>query len=261
MLERCARNRHQCVQWDRVNAKLREADGHVETVFPAFTHADDAARAGTHALGLHLLQGLGLHLVGMRGADIWEIPPGGLDIMVIGRHTGLVEAVELLCRKKSHRRAKLDFGLSVHPFIGMDRLLEFFTCKRLSSRHDGKAMDALPLVHAAGLEDLLLRQEIVDLTARVMMRRLGTVLAVLRAVAAARVDDRAEIDMISDTGRTDSIRPHAERIEITVEKPAEIVRAGDPPAGDDLVRERTRVQCLERCARWLPACDCCCCFT
>ena len=249
MLERRARNRHQRVQRDRVDPELREADSHVETVLPALAHVDDAAGAGTHPLGLHLLQGLDLHLVGMRRADIREIPPGGLDIMVIGRHTGLVEAVELLRRKKSYRRTKLDSGLPVHRFIGMDRLLEFFTCKRLSSRHDGKAMDTLPLIHAAGLEDLLLRQEVVDLTARVMMRRLGTVLAVLRAAAAARVDDRAEIDMVADTGRTDSIRPHAERIEITVEKPAEIVRAGDPPAGDDLVRERTRIQCLERCAR------------
>ena len=179
--------------------------------------------------------------------------------MVIRRHTGLVEAVELLRRKKSHRRTKLDSGLPVHRFIGMDRLLEFRTRQRLSGRYDGEAMDALPLVHAASLEDLLLRQEVVDLTVRVMMCRLGTEPAVLRAVAAPRVDDRAEIDMVADTGRTDTIRTRAERIEIAVEEPAEIVRTGDPAAGDDLICQRTRVQCLERCARWLPACACCLC--
>ena len=179
--------------------------------------------------------------------------------MVIGRHTGLVEAVELLRRKKSHRRTKLDFSLPVHRFVGMDRLLEFRTRQRLSGRYDGEAMDALPLVHAASLEDLLLRQEVVDLTVRVMMCRLRTVLAVLRTAAAARVDDRAEVDMVADTGRTDTVRPRAERIEITVQEPTEIVRARDPSPGDDLVRQCTRVQCLQRCARWLPACACCLC--
>ena len=181
--------------------------------------------------------------------------------MVIGRHTGLVEAVELLRRKKSHRRTKLDFSLPVHRFVGMDRLLEFRTRQRLSSRYDGEAMDALPLVHAAGLEDLLLRQEVVDLTVRVMMRRLRTVLAVLRTAATARVDDRAEVDMIAHTGRADAVRTLAERFEITVQEPTEIIRARDPSPGDDLVRQCTRVQCLQRCARWLPACaDSSCCI-
>ena len=257
MLERRARNRHQRVQRDRVNAELREADGHVETVFPGLPHADDAAGARTHALSLHLLQGLDLHLVGMRRADIREIPAGSLDIMVIGRHTGLVEAMELLRRKKSHRRAKLDSGLPVHRFVGMDRLLEFCTRQRLAGRHDREAVHALSLVHAAGLEDLLLRQEIVNLTARVMMRRLRTVLAVLRAATAARIDDRAKVDVIAHTGRTDAVRTLAECLEITVQEPVEIVRAGDAPPCDDLVRQCARVQCLQCGSRWLRVSACC----
>ena len=60
--------------------------------------------------------------------------------------------------------------------------------------------------------------------------------------------------MVADTGRTDTVRPRAERIEITVQEPTEIVRARDPSPGDDLVRQCTRVQCLQRCARWLPVC-------
>ena len=63
--------------------------------------------------------------------------------------------------------------------------------------------------------------------------------------------------MIAHTGRADAVRTLAECLEITVQEPVEVVRTRDPPPRDDLICQRTRVQCLQRGARWLRMSACC----
>ena len=74
VLKRGARDRHQRIDGDGVDAELCKADRHVQTVFPRLAHADDAAGTGAHALRLDLFQSLHFHIVGVGGADIWEVP-------------------------------------------------------------------------------------------------------------------------------------------------------------------------------------------
>ena len=98
MLQRGAGNGHKGVERDGVNAQLGQAHGHVKAVGPGFAHADNAARAGAHTLGLHLFQRFDLHVVAVGGADVGEIAARGFNVVVIVGHTGLVQAVQLLGR-------------------------------------------------------------------------------------------------------------------------------------------------------------------
>ena len=125
--------------------------------------------------------------------------------MMIARHTRFVQTVQLLRREKAHRRAQVNLALLVHGLIRMNRFVKFFAGQRTAGRDDGKAVNALALVHLTGLDNFLLRQKIIDLALGVMMRRLRTVFAVLRTAAASAVDNRTEIDFVTDKMRADLV--------------------------------------------------------
>ena len=151
MLKRGAGDGHQRVDGDGVDAELCKADRHVQAVFPRFTHADDAAGTGAHALRLDLFQSLHLHVVGVGGADVREVPLRGLNVVVIARDARLVQPVKLLGAQKAHGRAQVDLALAVHRLISVDRLIEFLAGQGSPRGDDREAVHALAFVHLAGL--------------------------------------------------------------------------------------------------------------
>ena len=209
MFQWSSRNRHQSVDRDGINSKLSKAHCHIQTVFPGFAHADDTAGAGTHAFSLDFFESFNLHVVSMGSADVRKISAGGFDIVVIAGHACLVKTMKLFSRKKSHGSAEIDLTFSVHGFIGMDRLIKFFSCQSFSGGDDGKTVNTFRLIHLTGFENFFFRKKIVNFTGSVVVCRLCTVFTVFRTSAAASVDDRAEIYSVSDTCCTDTVSTFA----------------------------------------------------
>ena len=107
----------------------------------------------------------------MSRTDIRKIPAGSLNVVVIARHTGLMQAMELLCCQESHGRAQLDVGaLLLHPFKSVYRLLELLSRQRPAGRYDGETIDALLLMHFAGFHNRILRKKFINFTVRMMKR-------------------------------------------------------------------------------------------
>ena len=117
-----------------------------------------------------------------------------LDVVVVARDAGCVQAAQLRARQQAVRGAEVDVAGRAHALVGLDGPVEVAARKRAARGHDGEAVGTGRLVGACVREDRLLGQEAVLLDARVVAGRLRAVLAVLAAVAAAPVDDRAEVD-------------------------------------------------------------------
>ena len=141
----------------------------------------------------------------MCGADVREISAGGLDVVMVAGHACLVKTMKLFCGDKSHGSAEVDLVFFMHGLIGMDRLVEFFSCQSFSGGDDGKTVNTFGLVHLTGFKDFFLRKKIINFAGSVVVCGLCTVFTVFRASAAASVDDRAEVYFVSDTGLADAV--------------------------------------------------------
>lgn len=84
------------IDGDGHDAQLREGEGHIDAVFPALAHSDDAAGAHLHVDALSVFDGLDAVLEGMRCADAREEVPRRLDVVVVTRDACLFEADELV---------------------------------------------------------------------------------------------------------------------------------------------------------------------
>ena len=205
MLQRRTQNRHQRIQRNRINAQLSKADSHIKTVLPGFAHTDNTAGAGAHAFLLNHFQRIDFHIIGMRGADIGEVALRGFDIMMIAGDTCLMQTMQLLTGKEAHGSAQINLQITMHSFIRMNSLVEFFAGQCLAGGYNGKAVYALLLVQACQLHDILLRQKAVNLAIGMVMCGLRTEFAVFRTAAAASVDNGAQIHALTDKMLADFI--------------------------------------------------------
>ena len=205
MLQRRARNRHQRIQRNRINAKLCKADSHIKTVLPGFAHADNTTGAGAHTLLLDHLQRVDFHIIGMRSADIGEVALRGFNVVVIAGDTCLMQTMQLLTGKEAHRSAQINLQITMHSLIRMNRLVKFLAGQRLACSYNGKTVHALLLIQTRQLHDILLQQEAVNLAIGMVMRGLSTEFAVFRTAATASVDDGAQIHALTDKMLADFI--------------------------------------------------------
>lgn len=117
IFERSARNRHQGVYRNRADFQFRERERHVDSVVESLAHAYYAAGADAEAFLLRGLYRIDFHVERVRRADVGEIPPGSLDVVVVARHPGFPQPPELLPCQKPHRGAEVDFQLALHPSV------------------------------------------------------------------------------------------------------------------------------------------------
>lgn len=75
------------------------------------------------------LERLDLFLIGVGGANVGEVPAGGLDVVVVAGHARLVEAVELLGSEEAHGGAQVDLALPLHGLKGVDGLVKLRPCE------------------------------------------------------------------------------------------------------------------------------------
>ena len=134
----------------------------------------------------------------MRGADVGEVALRGFDVVVIAGDTCLMQTMQLLTGKEPHGSAQINLQITMHGFIRMNCLVEFFTGQCLAGGYNGKAVYAFLLIQACQLHDILLRKEAVNLAIGMVMCRLRTEFAVFRTAAAASVDNGAQIHALTD---------------------------------------------------------------
>ena len=108
-------------------------------------------------------------------------------------------------------------------------------CEAPPGSDDGEAVHALPLVHLAGVQNLLLRQEVIHFAVRVMVRRLGAVLTVLRTAPAAAVDDGAQIYFIPHQRRADGVGTPAQLVQVAGQKKGQVVLPPQAAAVDNFL--------------------------
>ena len=142
--------------------------------------------------------------------------------MVITGYTCLMQLMQLFPRQKSHRRTKLDITFLSHGFVGVQSLFKFLSRQGLSRSHNGKAVNSFPLIQFTGLQNFFFRQKVIYLTIRVVMCRLGTIFAILRAFAAATVNDGTKVHTVSHKVFPDHIRTLTQFFQIYGEKTPEI---------------------------------------
>ena len=136
-------------------------------------------------------------VVRVRRADLREETAARLDVVVVARDTGVVEAAQLLAAQQAERGAEIDFERAFHLLERVDGAVEIFAAQHAARGHDGEAVGPGLLVCAGIFDDFLFRQEAVLLDARVVAGGLCAVFAVLAAASAAPVDDCAEIDVVT----------------------------------------------------------------
>ena len=131
----------------------------------------------------------------MRRADLREKAAARLDVVVIARDAGFMQAAKLRARQQAVRGAEADMQRVAHGFVRLDGFVEVASRERASRRHDGEAVGTGCFIGAGMLYDGFFRQERVFLDARMMAGCLRAVSAVFTAAAAAAVDDGAEVDV------------------------------------------------------------------
>lgn len=132
--------------------------------------------------------------------------------MVIAGHPRLVQPVELLLVEKAHGGAQVDLARPVHGLIGLDGLVELRPGEGPPGGDDGEAVHALLLVELAHPQNLLLGQEVIDFAVGVVVGGLGAVFAVLRAAAAAAVDDGTQVHLVPHAVGPDLVGPLAQLV-------------------------------------------------
>ena len=237
MFERRSRNRHERVERDGLDAELLKGECHIEAIRPRLPHADDAAGADTEPLRLRHLDRTDAVGVAVRRADLREVALGGLDVVMIARHADLAQAAELAAREESVRGTQLDRERAPHLLVGVERLLKLRTRERTARGDDGEAVCARILICLCVRDDLLLREKVVGVNARLVTPRLRTVFAVLAAAPAAPVDNRAQIDVIAAKMLLETVCPLAELLDRRIHKDRAIIRTADTIARDDLLRQ------------------------
>ena len=143
--------------------------------------------------------------------------------MMIARYASLMQTVQLLAGQEAHRSAQVDFQLAVHRLISVNCLIEFLARQCLASRNNRKAVYALLLVQTRQIHNLLLRQKAVHLAVRMIMRRLGAKLAVLRTASAAAIDNRTQINARTAKMLANLVCALAERLQIAGQKRLEVI--------------------------------------
>ena len=226
MFERCPRNGHQSIDGNGINSQFSQTDSHVEAVFPGLSHADDTSGTGTHAFCFYFFQSLDFHVIGMGGADIREISPGGLDVMVIAGYACFVETMQLFSREKSHGSTKVNLTFPVHGLICVDGFIKFFSSQCFSGGDNGEAVHTFRFIEFAELHDFFFRQKIVDFTVGMMMCGLGTVFAVFRAASASSVDDGTKIHLITDARFADLVCSFTKIVKIAGKEEGKIIFSG-----------------------------------
>ena len=90
---------------------LTQETGHLDPLFHALAHTDDASAADPESNlpggtdGLHLLRN------GMGGTELSEIGGGGLDVAMVILYATVKQLLELLAIQQSHRGTALDVAL------------------------------------------------------------------------------------------------------------------------------------------------------
>ena len=95
-----ARNRHQRVDGDGLDAELLQRDRHVKTIFPSIAHADDAAGADAEAFFLRHLDCFNAVIVRVARADLGEEAAARLDVVMIARDRSEERRVGKECRSR-----------------------------------------------------------------------------------------------------------------------------------------------------------------
>ena len=197
MFQGRAGNGHEGVDGNGLDAQFGQADGHIQAVFPGFTHADDAAGADAESFFLGGLDGADTVVISVGRTDMRKETPRRFDVVVVTGDARFMEAVQLFRREQAVRSTEVDVQGLFHRAVCIQGLFKISTGQRPAGRDDGKAVGAGILIGLSVGQDFFFRQETVFVTARMMAGRLGTVFAVFPTTAAAAIDDGAEIDVIA----------------------------------------------------------------
>ena len=165
--------------------------------------------------------------------------------MVIAGDACFLQSDQLLLCHEAKGRTQFNIALFAHFLISMYGLLEFLTGQDLSRRNDRESIHPFFLIHPAGFHDLLLREEIIDLTVRMIVRALGAVLAVFRASSAPSVDNGAQIHLIPCKMFPQAVCSKAQVLQITFHKKMKIIRSAKPSPVDDLLRQSKYIGFLQ----------------
>ena len=95
-----ARNGVQHVDRSGLDAELAEVKAHVDAVFHGFTEAHDAAAADFKTCGESVLQGSDFIVVGVRGANVREVPAVSFQVVVEAGEACFFKLVELFLVQK-----------------------------------------------------------------------------------------------------------------------------------------------------------------
>mgnify|MGYP001147109643 CR=1 FL=1 len=225
-----ARDGPQEVQRDGADLQLCQADRQVQAVLPALSHAQYAAGAHLQPRRPGPLDVGHLVLIGVCGAHLWEVSPGGLQIGVAALHPRLLHAPELLLGLEAVGGAQLQPALPMQPGVGLQGLLQLHPLQAAPGGDDREAVDAPRLVPSALRHDLLQGEEGILLHLGAVVAGLGAELAVLAAPAAPAVDDGAQVRPVPAQGLPDLVRSRPQLLQVRRQEDGQVVPAVQPSA-------------------------------
>ena len=138
--------------------------------------------------------------------------------------------LKLLLRLKAVGGAQLHPGLPAQPPVGGQGPLQVLPLQAPPRGDDGEAAGPCRLIPAAGRQDLIFRQEGVFLRLGAVVAGLGAKFAVLSALAAAPVDNGAQVGPAAAQGGPDPVRPPAQRLQLRLHQGEGLLPAAQPPA-------------------------------
>ena len=170
---------------------------HVNSVFPCFSQPHDAA-AAYFQTGFHgPLDRLYLVVVRVGGADVREVAAGGFQIVMVTGDARRFQLLAVLFGEKTVGGAQGNAASGGNVFVAGAELVHVRIRQPFSGGDNGVAEDSLVFIISGPRQQRFVAQQGVFLHSRGIVRRLGAVLAVFRASAAASVDDGAEVEDVS----------------------------------------------------------------
>ena len=170
---------------------------HVNPVFPCFSQPHDAAAAYFQP-GFHgPFDRLDLVVVRVGGADVREVAAGGFQIVVVTGDARRLQLLAMLFGEKTVRGAQGDAALGGNVSVAGAELFHVRIRQPFAGSDNGVAQDSLVFIVSGSRQQRFVAQQGVFLHSRGVVRGLGAVFAVLRASAAASVDDGAKVEDVS----------------------------------------------------------------
>ena len=211
---RRARNGVQYVDRCGLDAEFTQIEAHVNAVFHGFAEAHDTAAADFKTCGECVLQGADFIVVGVRGANVREMPAVRFQVVVEAGEACFFKLVELFAVQKPCREAYGKLRLFFEAADGFANLFYVAVRERAARGDDGIARNACGFFFLGVGHDFVGTEQLVFGSAGVVVAALGAIFAVFGATTAAGVYDGAKIEVVSVEFFADFVGGVAKLLEI-----------------------------------------------